>query len=509
VVALRFRFPAGRYHATPWGRHVNEGLVEWPPSPWRILRALVAVGFTRHGWTEQTIPDTAFALVEQLSEHLPSYHLPPAVASHSRHYMPIGANTTKIFDAFAHVGSGELWVRWETELRADSRSLLDELATALPYLGRAESWVQCTVHDDWPEGMVPNAYEDLAGDERAESVRLLVPVTPESYRQWREPALHRAVDGLSKAKRRHVEPLYPPCLLSTLLVSTATLQKAGWVRPPGTKDVMYVVPADALAAPRLAGSRPPIRSAKRPELALFAVTGDSEHGTLRPRTTQALALGELLHFSLAKKLDGLVCPELTGRDEAGEPMRGHRHAHLMPLDLDSDHRIDHILVWCPLGLGREARDALYAIRFTHDREHDRRAFLTVAALGSREDLLPLLGPADMAVLSASRCWKSSTPFIAPRFVKATGRNTLEEQVRAELHSRDLPEPRRIEIAARDEAARGRFYDYVRTRRGRSKAPPTTYPWHITLQFDDLVCGPLSLGYGAHLGLGQFVPAALA
>jgi len=42
VIAISFKFPAGRYHATPWGRHVNEGAVEWPPSPWRILRALEA-----------------------------------------------------------------------------------------------------------------------------------------------------------------------------------------------------------------------------------------------------------------------------------------------------------------------------------------------------------------------------------------------------------------------------------------------------------------------------------
>ena len=39
---IKLNFPAGRMHATPWGRHVNEGAVEWPPSPWRILRALVA-----------------------------------------------------------------------------------------------------------------------------------------------------------------------------------------------------------------------------------------------------------------------------------------------------------------------------------------------------------------------------------------------------------------------------------------------------------------------------------
>ena len=49
-VIIKLKFPAGRYHATPWGRHVNEGVPEWPPSPWRLLRALVAV------W-KRTCPD--------------------------------------------------------------------------------------------------------------------------------------------------------------------------------------------------------------------------------------------------------------------------------------------------------------------------------------------------------------------------------------------------------------------------------------------------------------------
>ena len=47
---LSIRFPAGRYHATPWGHHVNEGLIEWPPSPWRLLRALLSVGYTSGLW---------------------------------------------------------------------------------------------------------------------------------------------------------------------------------------------------------------------------------------------------------------------------------------------------------------------------------------------------------------------------------------------------------------------------------------------------------------------------
>ena len=40
MLLIELAFPAGRYHATPWGRHVNEGVCEWPPSPYRLVRAL-------------------------------------------------------------------------------------------------------------------------------------------------------------------------------------------------------------------------------------------------------------------------------------------------------------------------------------------------------------------------------------------------------------------------------------------------------------------------------------
>ena len=33
MTTIELTFPAGRYHATPWGRHVNEGAVEWPLLP--------------------------------------------------------------------------------------------------------------------------------------------------------------------------------------------------------------------------------------------------------------------------------------------------------------------------------------------------------------------------------------------------------------------------------------------------------------------------------------------
>jgi CRISPR-associated protein Csb2 len=108
MFALVFSFPAGRYHATPWGRHVNEGAVAWPPEPYRILRALIA---TWHRTTDRAhySEDALARLIEALAGELPLFGLPDAVHAHTRHYMPQGRlakgreETKLVFDAFLRV----------------------------------------------------------------------------------------------------------------------------------------------------------------------------------------------------------------------------------------------------------------------------------------------------------------------------------------------------------------------------------------------------------------------
>ena len=48
MTVIELHFLAGRYHSTPWGRHVNEGQPEWPPSPLRLLRALYDAWRRKH-----------------------------------------------------------------------------------------------------------------------------------------------------------------------------------------------------------------------------------------------------------------------------------------------------------------------------------------------------------------------------------------------------------------------------------------------------------------------------
>jgi CRISPR-associated protein Csb2 len=112
-VTLKLTFPAGRYHATPWGRHVNEGVPEWPPSPWRLLRALIAT------WRRKC-SDLSEAAVRRVVDQLvrpPYFHLPPARVAHTRHYMPWEkkgpADRTMVFDTFVVVGRcNPLLVHW-------------------------------------------------------------------------------------------------------------------------------------------------------------------------------------------------------------------------------------------------------------------------------------------------------------------------------------------------------------------------------------------------------------
>ena len=110
MLVLRVDFVEGRYHATPWDSHPNEGKVEWPPCPWRIQRALIS-GF-------HAIQRDPQEFISKLP--LPSYYVPECSFGHTRHYMP---PKDLIFDAFAAVEQ-PLYILYDVELSKEERRLL-------------------------------------------------------------------------------------------------------------------------------------------------------------------------------------------------------------------------------------------------------------------------------------------------------------------------------------------------------------------------------------------------
>ena len=550
-VSLAFRFLAGRYHATPFGHHVNEGLIEWPPSPWRLLRALIAVGYTSGVWNGAGLPTTARCLIEKLSTELPRYHLPPAVGAHSRHYMPICAldgktkieNTKLVFDTWARIEGQEMTISWN-DVRLDQAelSILGALVKCLNYLGRSESWVEGRVIGEGEPTPKANCFPEQRGKTPSrgwEQVALLAATNASDFAAWRKTQLDEALAGLpapdgrkpSKTlllkREKAVEP-YPADLLDCLQRDTNWWRSHGWSQPPGSRRVFYWRPSDAIAvgAPNAQRATP---SAQRVEAMLLSLTNASHNDHALPPVTRTLPQAELLHRTLVRiasrqSRHGVSPPELTGRDENRRPLRGqHEHVHINPLDLDGDGHLDHILVWAPGEIGAVAQDAIRTARRTFMKGGIEPLRLALAATGDRQDLARLPGGYGQRIAHITGCasvWQSMTPFVPPRHIKARGKNTIEGQIRAELHSRGFPEPVAVHqlapilrnqggavsmngsAAGEDETTWNRFRHFVLSRR-HGPQPPITCGFAVRLEFDRPVPGPIALGYGSHFGLGLF------
>lgn len=499
MLRLRFDFPTGRYHATPWGHHVNEGIVEWPPSPWRIIRALIATGYAKRGW--QYVPDDMRRLVQALASSAPTYCLPQATDGHTRHYMPIKGwkkgvqKTSLVIDAFISP-AGPLGVEWPAALEQDQRDLLVQLLVRLGYLGRAESRVTArlaTGDGDFP-GIVVSTQRRKPDDE---PVRLLAPVPVEEYDLWRRDS-----------------PGAPEDLLAALQTDTNTLQREGWNFPPGAREMIYWRPAPALSLAPVTDRRGIVTS-YRSDTALFALSTDRKRDVL-PLMERAFPTMALFRRSLLSRIGDEQqrgeCPELTGKDGLGEPLRGeHRHAHFIPLTLDAQNpqRIDHVLVHAPMGFGALGERGLRRLRRTWAKGIDDIA-VTLIGIGKLESFRGV-GGEPLAEVGSSTTWASRTPFVPPRFLKSKGKDSLEGQIRAELERRGLPdlaEPPTIAVPS-DATSVSRqarwFRGFARTRQGDGRTAPAGL-FHVTLTFAGPVEGPICLGWGSHFGLGLFAPA---
>jgi CRISPR-associated protein Csb2 len=95
---------------------------------------------------------------------------------------------------------------------------------------------------------------------------------------------------------------------------------------------------------------------------LLALTTPSGSKSALPVIARTLPQAELFHAALVSKIGKgkqVHCPELTGRDENGRPLEGrHEHAHVLPLDLDVDGHLDHILIQAKMGLSDQAQRAV-------------------------------------------------------------------------------------------------------------------------------------------------------
>lgn len=456
---LELRFLTGRFHATPWGRHVNEAALEWPPSPWRILRALAA-GLARVG----ADMDTCRRILEPLLANPPRYWLPPASAAHTRQYMPWEKSRGKtervlVFDAFV-VCPDPVVVAWEADV--PDRELLDRALATVGYLGRSQSWAEIR-----PVELPPTPAN-------------CEPIGPGDSPSEGEETVSLLAGG--------------PDAFESLFATTDDVRQAGLDRPRGTRWVRYRRPKLLLDPPRQRRSGG--ASGPAPTVALYLVGS-----TAAPPLTEALAVADLLRRSAMAWFGRLnkreVSPVLSGKDASGRPLEGHRHASYLAVDEDGDRRIDRLVVFAPAGLGRAERQALTAVRTLKPGRGHPPIQLHLVGFGVPEQF-------DSRVFGPGTRWRSHTPFLLVRHPKLRGTGGVKRlvedplaQVLLELERRGLPQP----AACRYVRGTGVRWLEFRTYRRGDVGPPGA--WGFELEFAEPVRGPISLGRLSHFGFGLF------
>lgn len=532
-VSIALSFPGGRFHATPWGHHVNEALPEWPPSPWRLLRSIVSV-WKRKLSRRLSLPDVG-PIVSELARSAPEFHLPPATLGHTRHYMPLGSTDeskrTKVFDAFVALAhDAEVVLHWpNATLDDDGARALSLLLSQLGYFGRAESWCSARLVSDFDADRI-NCSHGPSGNGK-ESVRVLV-ADPNEWNHW----------AFTSKKVIHPDPKW------NLLAETADLHLERWSDPPGSKWLSYARPADCFAPPvrtqsrakrglltplRSPGSEADSRSGERDHtpptrlaVARFALDVASGRAPL-PLVTETLPLAEQARKSLlatcrhlALREDSTLNPEeiwplspaFWGRDQSGTPRRGHEHAFFLPTDEDGDGRIDHLTVFAAMGLNTLERAALDRLRSLPYGDGDPLRLLLIG-IGTRNDF-------RAPILEESLDFVSATPFLVTRHVKKRGKKRdLPEDyatpqafarlvLRQELGRRsETPPVTSIEALSTIGAHQLRNIQFKRFRRKQGDDGGRRPAGGFRITFESPLRGPLCLGHSCHFGLGLFLPAS--
>lgn len=498
MLTLSLTFPGGRYHATPWGRHVNEADVAWPPDPWRLSRALIAVWHRK--LDSQRFPrEQMESLLSALAGEAPHYRLPTAVHAHTRHYMPNRQKSTLIFDAFARIDADEeLIIHWpELVLDSSQTMLLDELLSALGYLGRAESWIEGKRLPDWSGELNCWPGETLidheTGEINSEPVHLYSPLSPVEYEVFRSQFLQGLeARQLSKKEQGQITSTMKTNWLDALSLDTADLQAAGWSAPPSAKKLLYQRPIQALRSS--VASQPHRPTLRHADTVRYAV-----YGKPLVRIEDTLKFGEWLRNAVLGKAKRVLGEDaipalLSGHGLPNE--NRHRHAFFIP-EADNQGRISHAVIHIPDGFDADTRRALENLNKIWNRDGQEWQ-LILEQTGAKTDFAQ-----SVPLLQQASVWQSRTPYLHPWHRKKNF--DIEAQIRRECRERGLPEI--VGIAAQEtvelEGRKLRPVDYHRFRNKRGLTQPDSHGSFWQIAFAEPVAGPLLLGFGCHFGLGLF------
>ncbi len=506
-VAIQLRFPAGRYHATPWGRHVNEGVAEWPPSPWRLLRALVAV------W-KRTCPELTDERVQGVLQKLappPEFALPPTTVAHTRHYLHVNAlnpdDRVLVFDTFVNVArTATVSVVWpDADLTIPEASCLGQIVKNLTSLGRAESWVEAELVT-FPSG-TPPVINCQPTTDAANPLPLLCADPATAFGDDHYPAHDKKKLAKGDVK---LEDFLFDCPRWHLCLDTETLHKNRWPSAPGSKWVNYARPQE-----RQLVATPPARPTKAlPTVARFLLDGP-----VLPLVTDTLTVAErfrrrlLSHFKKAKDPDNTGAffnsEVLSGKDAEGRPVAHHRHAYYLPTaDGDDPRRLTHLTVIAEMGFETDEVAALNAVRQFDlgDRADSPKIRVQLVGLGQPDEF-------NHWLFKPAAVWETVTPFVAHRHLKRRG--TKRDAVAGgpdfvvltagECLERTHPGVAVTVTVRPHTEGQLKAFEFRRRRARPGRADASRAFGDLLVTFDESVARPQAFGYASHFGLGLLKP----
>lgn len=501
-VVLRQSFPLGRFHATPWRVNpFDDPSGEWPPSPWRLVRAIVARWYQWQrevgGRSDSSELDD---LVRALCAGSFSFHLPPVARRGRplRQYHPVefgwrpaekkkaatrSYGTSLVQDNYWCVPRDDRGVVfWHLEGDAWTAPLLqvlDRCVERIVYFGRAESFT--SFRRDETGAPEPNCVlRDRAA--APTSARVLVPIRQATRTDLERVTDDPRVDGTTV-------PPGAALMFSDRVPGPAVREDA--MLPAGASDCRCVqlavgwnVPPEPRSVVRLTAR---FRSAVLREL-LFARTQRHD-----------------VTWSTASRTVRESVADMVGKDADGSPLEGRRHAEFVGWwEAGTPTRL---LVFRPArAFDRDERLAIH-------RAAARPISWASAGPDAGEWGIRLV-PLDEAVplppgfdSKPALVWESLTPYVPPRHYlregKPRARESIPSQIRRELVHRgiDPTDAQIAEVAAPTWVAvhmprrQARDRAFIGDRRG----------YWLRLVFREPVPGPVRLGHSSSFGLGLFRP----
>ncbi len=459
MIGISIQFLTGRYHATPWDKQVNEGAVEWPPSPWRIMRSLISAYYRSSELINRNLVNK---LLEALVSEHPAYYVPLETSiAHTQHYMPLFTlsskdldrikktkkeedlaryykslrenDTAKIYDTFFTFPGGALSpkskviVSWP-HLQIDDvkKQLLQQLCAGVSYLGRAESWAELSVIEELDPIDLQQMKIIIESDpDQAGNLQVLCPLSAAQAAGFCA-ALQVMPIAQQKSKAKNSPVLKTPQTIMDLLELDITdLYRQGWNGIPGAEWVSYAEVKNDVASEKFRQQGEKGRSMPKPNFARYVLSCP-----VLPPLTKAVSVGERFRQSLMSRTKGdndLPSPTFSGKPSVEKVddnfAIGHEHAYYLPEINPETDKIEYVVVFSAKGFEAKDYSALGGLNKIWGRDglEIRTALVSLGevanfALDLTDDTtlenstLSLVTP----VIGKSRHWRSLTPMVLPR-----------------------------------------------------------------------------------------------